>query len=310
MAGNSLSAPTLGEAFCQTNTADVTAPNLEGFSFNMEASKLFLTFDEMVSYASVKPNFITLQAEKTGGSSVALTFTSDSVVTVTNGRVMELKLTAENVNEIKAKEFAKTAASTFLHMTADAVWDMAGDAARSDQQGLAGNSVTAILTGNALQCSVSGYTADTSPPVIGAFSLALNDGELSITFNEPVEPESIEPTRITLHSSENNEADPTASRQIAAATVKETDPATVLTFVLSDADMSALKSNGELGTDVSNLFLSTEVGVVQDTSTLDCTATGGMITRAVSADSQLGYGVRFQTGIYTRECHWIPRLFA
>lgn len=245
MAGNLLEESTLTTSFLQTLVKDTTGPTLESFELDMDNALLTLTFDETVAHLKLKPQHITLQSPTL---SKTLTFSQDSVITSADALVMKIKITVEDMNEIKAKEFCSARSNTYLSLTSDTVVDISNNP---------------VQQATLQQVKENGYAADNTPPTIGDFGLNLELGELTVTFNEPVEPDTANENAMTI---QDLAANPEHTRVIGGATPKETSPSKILTFELSDADVAVIKTNQDLGTSVDDLYLVAGVGLCVDTA--------------------------------------------
>ena len=184
-----------------TYTADATAPSLLSYDLDMDSGLLTLTFDEAVDAYAFDVTQISFQASATGGTSVTLTEASE-LLTETSQAVMEVLINTAKLQEIYLEDdVCASPSSTYLVMTADVTTDVAGyscvnqttdDALESCDS----NSFGAISSKSAT--AVDGYTYDTTSPNLGAFSLDMDSGELSMHFDEPVDVSTLSTSEITI----------------------------------------------------------------------------------------------------------------
>lgn len=187
---------------------DTVAPILTSFDINLNVNPvlLTLTFNEAVDIETFNVTAITLQSRflassgrlyrLTGGhvrtSSSSNEITDDdgensiSVAERAISDVLIVELTTFDVNNMKRSgALLRNAASSFLVQRA-----LVSD--------LAGNIVTSTLDGFALSCRT--YTADSTAPEIVYSRVDMQDGTLSLSFNEPVILSSVVVSGLTLVS--------------------------------------------------------------------------------------------------------------
>lgn len=185
------------DLFAQSVTHDTTPPRVVSYSLDMNRGRLSLTFDETVAVSTLRPQHVSLQSTATGGESVTLTFTDESIVTTTDGLVMDLSISTDDLNAIKLRGFCTGKSNTYLSLKSETIKDMAT------------NPVTEISATNALPLVDGSYTPDTRQPRISGFTFDADSGELVLTFNEPIDPSEVNTSAIVLQSYRNaTEASP------------------------------------------------------------------------------------------------------
>merc|ERR1712166_126291 len=153
-----------------------------------------LNFDETVNSVSLNPLMITLQNKENAGLVSTTDFSLNGVTSRTkDGTSLVLGLRTDDLDEIKKlTNLAVSASSTFLTFTDAMVTDMNIE-----------NKVVARDLNSALPCDdfTAGdfeFVEDVTQPILLTVSLNLNSGLMSFTFDETVEADSIDCTKITM----------------------------------------------------------------------------------------------------------------
>ena len=215
-------------------TADATAPRVVSFTIDLTTNSetLEITFDETVDKSSLLVAELSLQSEAVfvAGQTEVLplsTATSSSA----DGTVIVLALKKVEVDELKRLDICMAAASCFLSLSEGAIVDMNGQpiAAIAPDQQPAGAQPAAAAVG------------ETTKPELHSFvKFDYNAAEITLSFNEPVLPGTINPAALELHSRPNqaNDAD-----RIFRLTGGGTASARGATIVLSvtEEDMNGIK---------------------------------------------------------------------
>ena len=176
--------------FVQSFIDDTIRPFLIAYNLDMNEGVLSLTFSEPVLPTSLNPVGLTIRPSE--NSTLFVRLTQSSTTSSGNGPVIDINLSFTDLSGIKATEFAKSANNTFLTIDAFTITDIA---IRRP------NRVVPIVNGNSLQ--VSEYIADITSPQVVSFTLDLSEEIISLTFNEPVRPSTLDVTEIALQSAEN-----------------------------------------------------------------------------------------------------------
>ena len=101
------------------------------------------------------------------------------------------------------------------------------------------------------------FTDDISPPVLNYFNLNIEEGVISITFNEVVNSSSFDPTKLIVT---NNEA---SHVRLVNSTTRGVNGLTIA-VILSDHDLYRLKIEPEVATRQTNTYLYVEQGAISD----------------------------------------------
>ena len=156
-------------------TPDTTNPNLLYFNIDMDAGRIWLTFDEVVNGSTLIPSLIGIQHSiqpdpplysLTGG------YFPSGFSTVTY-----LNITTSDLNEIKRLEgLAVSNLTTYLTLREGAIIDVISD--------FSSNPVNEIFNTNPRK--VTTFIPDRTNPIFFKFSLNLTSETLSLTFDETV----------------------------------------------------------------------------------------------------------------------------
>ncbi|KAL5488650.1 hypothetical protein EMCRGX_G017626 [Ephydatia muelleri] len=161
-------------------------PHLLSFTVNVTSGILVLNFDEPVRTQDLISARITLQ-NGTYNSTQMYTLTMGSVTPSPNGRVVQINISFDDLNAIKAlKQLYVSLQTAFINLDAGAIKDMAGNPSAS-------------ITG--LQASF--YVNDTTHPYLVSYTIDMNSGIMVFTFSETVSVSSFNITTFTLQVSSN-----------------------------------------------------------------------------------------------------------
>ena len=225
------------------HTIDLIPPQVISYSLDLNSGFLNVTFDETINTNLVSTSGFTLTDAPTPGESSSVNLATSAVVSST-GLFSELsiKLSSSNLNAIKSSESLAQPdndESTYLAISFGAVQDASENSiAMTD----------AILANSVI--------FDSTNPTLTSFSLDLDNGELLLTFNEALNTSSIDVSAVTI------QGDMVAglvvpSVQLNTSTVKDD-----VTIVLVEEELDGIKVAENLGTDVSDTFVSitSEIG--------------------------------------------------
>lgn len=226
---------------------DTTTPMLLSFDLDVNEGLLTLEFDNVMNPEPLQPRAITIQDNPTANAAYTLTGgTTESPP----GYVIALKLSAFDVDRInRLTSIATSISNTYLSIRTNLITSYAG--MQSVQ------AITGIRVGN--------LVTDSTPPMLIAFDLDLNQGELVLNFNENVDASTLELTEIVLQNAPEN---PTASfrltdRMSSMSTLS--DSATIAIF-LGSSDLNDIKKLTDLASDFFNTYISHSNLTVIDTN--------------------------------------------
>ena len=252
--------PEMAAAF----TEDEKSPQLVAFDVDMNAGNLTLTFSESVNSASLDVSQITLQGATGNLTDVEFHVLSylpapGSYTPSTNGTQIVVQLSREDLNRIKQlQRLAISNRTTFISITMLAILDM------ND------NYVEAIDPQGAQ--IVQRFTEDVTPPELESFTLDVNDGTITLFFDETVNVSSTRPAGLALQSMQVSTS---ASLSIVSDAVSAGNSPEVTVF-MDSVDLNLLKSDTGLGTNINNTFLTVLGTYIEDMN-------GNAVTPIVSA---------------------------
>ena len=166
-------------------TADSTPPRLQHFALNLTSEVLSLTFDETVNTASLNITYLTLFSEENTTVASEVRLEHYRSITDENSTTIDILLALDHLHDIKLDTYLATSMyNTYLHISGGAVHDMA----------LMPNYIDGILR------PVDSFWPDRTDPEVQQFMVNMNDGSLTIKFDEPVNVTSINYEAFTLHS--------------------------------------------------------------------------------------------------------------
>jgi hypothetical protein len=248
-----------------TYTADERSPELEDFSVDLNAGKIYLTFSETVKSSTLDTTAIVLTDSESplGGSGdsngfeVTLTLQQGSDATVVPATVVEFTIHNDDLDTIKFTDAFVTettpgsgnSADTFISFSSDLITDMAKVA----------NEVQAVATKT---IAVDGLTPDTTPPNIDGFALNINDSELVVSFSESLESSPIDVTSLTLSNADGSSQFTLTSGSVVSLSAKNK----VATVAVSRADLNQIKARKLLGTSETTSLLLTSSNFGTDKS--------------------------------------------
>lgn len=260
MVGNYVEDVNVSQPLEVTNyTTDTTRPQLRGFSFDLDAGSLTLTFTETVNVSSLdvtQLTFINMVCDGTNYTLRALPpypNTSDSFSA--DWPIIVVQIGHEDLDSIKnLRNLASGRRNTLLHLTDTAVWDNAG------------NPVVPLSPCYAPRAR--DFTHDTTRPRLVSFDLDLDDGRLILTFSETVKiVDSLNVNEITLQSTDQgldtvfSEYTLTSYSPFKSSSID--DDSRVVTIMLGFRDLNAIKYRYELATSRNDTYISiTEVAVM------------------------------------------------
>ena len=167
---------------------DTSAPTVDSITLNMEENYLLFNMSELIRTSSVDVTQIQI-AEMYSGSSQDYSLTTSSQVDVNTTFTTQIlvRLSSSDANTIKYRNPMGLRANTsYLSFTSTFVQDSFG------------NNVQEVPTSSPVITDV--FIADTSPPVLQAFTLDMDAGTIALTFDESVKSDNMDLTQLTLQS--------------------------------------------------------------------------------------------------------------
>ena len=222
---------------------DTIRPNLVAFDLDLTAEILTLSFDETVDYLSFRSEFISIQGEFDS----SFTITLDPVLTrrITNmyETTVQFRLSMDDIFNLKSQDTIATEMNdTYIVFTSAMIMDIAG--------------LDVVERESAINpLPVNNYTRDSIPPEVTSFTeLDMNTGVLRISFSEPVLPQDVSFTGITLQSTMLGGG---SSVTLTGGTVtSDNAQSTTLAITFSTTDIRDIKVFNDLGRDIFTSYLS------------------------------------------------------
>lgn len=225
-------------------TVDKSRPILIDFHLNLDTNQLILTFDETVNSNSTIFELITVHSHPELEYSMnAVVLTGDYVVN-DDSHILSIQLELSDANTIKLyEEFGTAPDNTYVTTTDGAVHDVSTEA-----NPLIGNTVNA-----------SHIVPDSTSPRLDAFSVDLNAGILTLSFNEPVNTSTFEAPGLTVQNA-------VRSRIGVRLTTSDTSSGNGQTVIvtLSDNDLNEIKRIDVLLVDRSSSFVTVTPDLIMD----------------------------------------------
>ena len=192
----------------------------------MNSGTLSLTFSETVNTSSLNTNGITFQSNETMPSEMyQLSGLYGSVTLPSN--IIQVVLANDDLNELKYRQMlAIDDTSTFLFITPNTIRDMNSNLVMQS---------TVLPVGN--------FTSDMTPPLFLNFTIDMDQGELTLSFDETINSTSLQFEYLALINNITfvpTPLDPDDQHQLAGGTVL-TDNGPTLTLVFSEADLNEIK---------------------------------------------------------------------
>ena len=227
---------------------DITQPLLVYWELDLNFGSLALLFDETVNSASFDASGFTL-VNTTSSPSAAYTLTNTSFTISPNSPNLVVLLSSSDLNTIKAINSLATAPNNaFLTTTTDGVSD------------LFGNPLMPITQTSAQQ--VGSFIPDFTPPVLFAWALDLDAGQLLFTFSETVDISTLDPSQITLLAAPESDNAYTLTGYMAVVMTNDGQ----FTLQLSEIDANSIKQRQGLAISLDSSYLSITSDAIVDTS--------------------------------------------
>lgn len=238
---------------------DKTKPELIEFTLNMTTHSATLSFSESVDPLTLDPTLITFQSNKSVLSNTESVTLSLGDTLSSPGPIIVLDIATIDINRIKEKEFCLTGTDAFLSIADSAIKDMSF---------FANDNVAVPVSEARLALS---FGDDRLPPKVTKFSLDLDLGLVILNFSEPVRPNTVDFSKITLQNASDASLDSsTVILELETGSVFENVPSLGITLQLTETDITSLKGNRAFATATEDTFVSVLDNFVQDTVYIPC----------------------------------------
>ena len=176
---------------CSMFIRDSTRPEVIYANFNVDQSLVTVRFSELVQSQSnfVQANGLTIQGRptKSPGMTITLSLNSKSITAAIYSESIDIKVDTNDMNAIKSLyPLISSKDYTYISVSSSFVVDTYN------------NPVENIFNDEALQ--VSEWYPDKSPPVLTYYDLNMRDGEITLIFDEAVDPKSLDLSELIIQS--------------------------------------------------------------------------------------------------------------
>ena len=231
---------------------DTTSPFLESFDLDMDAGGLLLlTFSETVDVSTAMFRSLVLQRGSNVSSEASrYMLTGGALTMIEDGLIASVRLTLEDLNELKRRRIAVSRETAWLLFDETAILDM------NDRE------VVPLLNGvNTVQ--VRNYRADETPPQLQGFELDLTEEILTLNFTETVDVFFFNVTSLVLQDTSEGNNTFNHFRLTASSLLNASDDS-VIEVALGREDLDEIKALYELATEEENTFLRIDSELVED----------------------------------------------
>ena len=231
-------------------TPDTTSPQVMSFvQFDMDAGTFTLQFTETVSVSSMVQSQVAFHNDYTN-SSYAFTFTQLAVVPPEDGATIVFQTGTYDLNLLKLiGNICDAKLHCWIRLTSGFIADVNG------------NHIVPILPNTmATYDTPVNFDSDSTPPQMTSFTIDMNTGIMTFTFNEVVLLQTFDPTNLTFQDAQSG----TVHLQLNSfgPSVRSTDGLS-LTWNISSSDLNLLKANGIMFVSL-NTSYTAYVGLIQD----------------------------------------------
>jgi hypothetical protein len=232
---------------------DTIAPTLTQFVlFDLVANSMTLSFSEPVTVSTADFTAITF-ADFGSGPASQYTLTSATSASTDGSTSVSISLSVADVNAIKlSPNLCTLRTNCWVRLTDLLVTDAAG------------NKVTPVSDPSLLPAYIpTTFTADSVEPTLTAWTINMDTGVMTFTFDEPVNYIKFRPTSAIII--QDSQANPTLTYTVTTGTPAGVQPnALAFTFQLSAADILALKAIDGLAKSQANTYISITDALITD----------------------------------------------
>ena len=243
---------------------DVTPPTFEFFILDLNNDILSLYFDDVMDFQSVDPKLITISEFEGSNNSYTLKGPYDypkpqSTIDQQDDFVISIPLAFDDYNAIKANlNLATDISNTYITFPSTIASDI--------------YSRSRIAQGAPYPSEIQPFRVipDTTGAILVNFTLDLNTHELTLSFNEVVNPATYTPVHITIQNAENSSnltLVPVFESHTLINGVPTVNDTMISTVIIQlDTDASALKIQSNLSNTRNDTFITIEEGAFLDSS--------------------------------------------
>jgi len=249
VSGNIISTRTLIQAL--DFILDITPPELSSFlEFNMNNGSFALSFNEPIDRDRIDLTRLTLQGLQNGGPSFTLTGGLIRNITMYN-TLVEVVLLPTDREIIKVTSgLAENAGSTFIYFNENAFYDAAG------------NGIIAKPSRTALHLQDGGYVEDSSKASLLRFELDLNQGIISLTFDDAIDITSVSYNNLVI---QNQSTSTDNVYPLTSGTIGNNSFGGINSYIqLTSRDQNAIKALLSLAASIENTYITITSQFIRD----------------------------------------------
>lgn len=235
---------------------DNSAAQVVSFDLDMDRGLLTVYFNDVINAASFNGSAITLQNAPTRVPMESYTIRNVTLLSTDSGFTVTVQFSMTDVNGIKLiRSLCVSASSCFMTTAALLAVDVYSVP------------TTSIPNGHAVV--VTQFTSDVTPPQIFSWELNMDEGQIYMTFDEPVDFTTFSPGGVTLQSGLTAADDHYQALSLtghAALLPPGVNAGTVLVIQMRQGDIDFIKASINLGTNQNNSYLSITESTITDVS--------------------------------------------
>ena len=237
---------------------------LASFDLDMNDGTLTMTFSNDIQVSTVQASMLTIQStaqlDAVAYSPSGLSMSANTQ----DSNILVISVANNDLNALKGQlNLATLATNTWLSFPSTFAQDIFGVA------------IASVLANDSIQ--VSTYTPDTTPPIPTRFRLDMNSGIIDLTFNEPMNPDSVNFISFAVQNSGTTSTVYTLTGGELMST--GSDAPTQIDIVMTTDDLNGIKIVENLATNRLDSFVNLGAGSISDISG------NGVLGQAVPANS-------------------------
>ena len=221
-------------------TVDISPPRLVCFSLNLTSEILSLTFDETVDASTVIINRLTIQSDLISSVTTTSVDLTGGTILSDDSTVINIRVSDYDLHRIKWEDsLATDLNNTCIFIRFAALYDL---------------SRPSLAVENTQQCAKE-ITPDAVPPQLSSFAVFLNQSQLILNFDEPVDISSLNLTLLLLQNISNSSLAPSESVMLTAGNTTQTSILQIVVTITND-DLNEIKKMLNLLRDRDSSFVS------------------------------------------------------
>lgn len=234
---------------------DLIKPRINFFSLDLTTEILRLYIDETIDITSLDISSITLQSSKISNLK-SYTLTDSIRITSLDYHIIEVLLSYTDRNQIQLNtQLCTMTTNCYLSFPAHLLTDTNI------------NYIVPVITNSSL--NVMPFKADLNRPNFLSSYLNMNNGQLTMSFNEPVDVSTLDISQITLQSAPGNLTNQSNYVILTPGappsfTSTSSSNGVSITIYLGSNDLIALQNNTDIATLSSNIYIAFDSSLIMD----------------------------------------------